>query len=288
MTGIFILTLLGIAVVVFVGLFLVAIAFGNSNPSNQSSILVKDNTLKYERKDKNGKNNKRSFSLKQLNKYLLKHKEIAIIDNLTLTKQYTDRPSNANNLILRNPKGESFSLKELYNEDPHKYNRVCNFLEKIADKDDLELDFRLRRYVNDYNNLTLLEENIIDFKELYKNTSDKDIKDKILKTVDELSECEEKIESIEKDDQLRKLNNYYLRMLKQIVEEYETLKKQDENSTETAQSKEKLIYVFDLINPVFDSLYDKQENNFDKLEAEVSSLQQLSLESKQLLEKIKE
>ena len=77
-------------------------------------------------------------------------------------------------------------------------------------------------------------------------------------------------------------------MLKQIVEEYETLKKQDENSTETAQSKEKLIYVFDLINPVFDSLYDKQENNFDKLEAEVSSLQQLSLESKQLLEKIKE
>lgn len=288
MTGIFILTLLGIGVVVFVGLFLVAIAFGNSNPSNQSSILVKDNTLKYERKDKNGKNSKRSFSLKQLNKYLLKHKEIAIIDNLTLTKQYTDRPSNANNLILKNQKGESFSLKELYNEDPHKYNRVCNFLEKIADKDDLELDFRLRRYVNDYNNLTLLEENIIDFKELYKNTSDKDIKDKILKTVDELNECEEKIESIEKDDQLRKLNTYYLKMLKQIVEEYETLKKQDENSKETIQSKEKLIYVFDLINPIFDSLYDKQENNFDKLEAEVSSLQQLSLESKQLLEKIKE
>ena len=93
---------------------------------------------------------------------------------------------------------------------------------------------------------------------------------------------------IQKDEQLRKLNDYYIKMLIEIIENYEILNKQDNNSIQTTQSKEKIISIFNLINPVFDSLYLKEENVFDNLEAQVNSLQDLANQSNQLLKEIKQ
>jgi len=283
-----ILLLITIGFALFVAAFMGTIIFGNSNTTNNSSILIKDNSLRYEKKDRNGKKSKRSFSLTQLDKYLRKHKEIDIIDNLILYKKDNDKASNANNLHLKDENGKTYSLKELANQDINKFNEVCGFLEKISDKDDLELDFRLRRYVSEYNNLILINQNIENLKQLYNKETDIEIKEKTKETINKLDECKEKINIIQKDEQLRKLNDYYIKMLIEIIENYEILNKQDNNSVQTIQSKEKIISIFNLINPVFDSLYLKEENVFDNLEAQVNSLQDLANQSNQLLKEIKQ
>ncbi len=283
-----ILLLITIGFALFVAAFMGTIIFGNSNTTNNSSILIKDNSLRYEKIDRNGKKNKRSFSLTQLDKYLRKHKEIDIIDNLILYKKDIDKASNANNLHLKDENGKTYSLKELANQDINKYNEVCGFLEKISDKDDLELDFRLKRYVSEYNNLILINQNIKNLKQLYNKETDIEIKEKTKETINKLDECKEKMNIIQKDEQLRKLNDYYIKMLIEIIENYEILNKQDNNSIQTTQSKEKIISIFNLINPVFDSLYLKEENVFDNLEAQVNSLQDLANQSNQLLKEIKQ
>lgn len=283
-----ILLLITIGFALFVAAFMGTIIFGNSNTTNNSSILIKDNSLRYEKIDRNGKKNKRSFSLTQLDKYLRKHKEIDIIDNLILYKKDIDKASNANNLHLKDENGKTYSLKDLANQDINKFNEVCGFLEKISDKDDLELDFRLRKYVSEYNNLILINQNIKNLKQLYNKETDIEIKEKTKETINKLDECKEKINIIQKDEQLRKLNDYYIKMLIEIIENYEILNKQDNNSVQTIQSKEKIISIFNLINPVFDSLYLKEENVFDNLEAQVNSLQDLANQSNQLLKEIKQ
>lgn len=283
-----ILLLITIGFALFVAAFMGIIIFGNSNTTNNSSILIKDNSLRYEKIDRNGKKNKRSFSLTQLDKYLRKHKEIDIIDNLILYKKDIDKASNANNLHLKDENGKTYSLKDLANQDINKFNEVCGFLEKISDKDDLELDFRLRKYVSEYNNLILINQNIKNLKQLYNKETDIEIKEKTKETINKLDECKEKINIIQKDEQLRKLNDYYIKMLIEIIENYEILNKQDNNSVQTIQSKEKIISIFNLINPVFDSLYLKEENVFDNLEAQVNSLQDLANQSNQLLKEIKQ
>lgn len=283
-----ILLLITIGFALFVAAFMGTIIFGNSNTTNNSSILIKDNSLRYEKIDRNGKKSKRNFSLTQLDKYLRKHKEIDIINNLILYKKDIDKASNANNLHLKDENGKTYSLKELANQDINKFNEVCGFLEKISDKDDLELDFRLRRYVSEYNNLILINQNIENLKQLYNKETDIEIKEKTKETINKLDECKEKINIIQKDEQLRKLNDYYIKMLIEIIENYEILNKQDNNSVQTIQSKEKIISIFNLINPVFDSLYLKEENVFDNLEAQVNSLQDLANQSNQLLKEIKQ
>lgn len=142
--------------------------------------------------------------------------------------------------------------------------------------------------MSEYNNLILINQNIENLKQLYNKETDIEIKEKTKETINKLDECKEKINIIQKDEQLRKLNDYYIKMLIEIIENYEILNKQDNNSIQTIQSKEKIISIFNLINPVFDSLYLKEENVFDNLEAQVNSLQDLANQSNQLLKEIKQ
>ena len=284
---IFPITTILLALVVLLVSFTLVAVFGSNNNSSEESVLVKDNTLKYTT-ETNGRNIKKSFPLTQINNYLKTHNEINIIYDYKLHKENIDKPCSANNLIIKDDKGNELSLRKLASTSIKKYNNICKFLDRIHDKDDLQLDFRLRKYVNQENNLIKIDENLNLLNYLYKNSKDEDIKNNINTTINNLKQSKEKIEDIEKDDQLRKLNEYYINMLIEIVNNYNSLQAHQTNLEEAIQTKNKIINSFELINPIFDTLYTKQENSFDKLEANINSLQELAIESNQLLKQQKQ
>lgn len=282
-----ILILVIIAIVLLMFSFLPAAIFGNVSSEKSSSILIKDNVLRYEVVDAAGKKKKTSFSLTNLNKHLLKHGKLNIINNLTLSKQNPDKASSANNLLVTDINGKTISLKQLANKDIDTYNDVCMFLDMIKDFDDLQLDFRLRRYISKSNNMILAKDNIKQLKQERINCNDADINQQISLTIDKINESLDKSEEINNDDQFRRLNDYYVKMLVNIVDNYNSLDKNEDDKNKLLSTKQNVLESFNLINNAFDSLYNQEENTFDKLESEVISLEKLASDSNNLLEELK-
>lgn len=268
-------------IVIILALALVGAIFGLSKSPvrNTGSMVVKDNALKYEYRDENSRKRKKSFSLTNIDRYLNDYKEMYLPDDLRLYKADPNKKSSAINLMVETSDKRKLSLKDLYFEDADQYNRICAFLDRISDKDEIDLEFRLRKYVAQENILYAGEDAVRTFKELRKEISDKTIKAQIDKVVENIRKTSTCIDQIDRDDQMRKLYDNYMDMLVEILKNYATLEKHEKRPEELNKAKEKLLQTFELINSAFDALISgKEEEKIEELEADTQSLEDIRKE----------
>ena len=268
-------------IVIILALALVGAIFGLSKSPvrNTGSMVVKDNALKYEYRDENSRKRKKSFSLTNIDRYLNDYKEMYLPDDLRLYKADPNKKSSAINLMVETSDKRKLSLKDLYFEDADQYNRICAFLDRISDKDEIDLEFRLRKYVAQENILYAGEDAVRTFKELRKEISDKTIKAQIDRTIENIRKTSTCIDQIDRDDQMRKLYDNYMDMLVEILKNYATLEKHEKRPEELNKAKEKLLQTFELINSAFDALISgKEEEKIEELEADTQSLEDIRKE----------
>ncbi|MBQ6492843.1 MAG: hypothetical protein IJI92_03135 [Erysipelotrichaceae bacterium] len=268
-------------IVIILALALVGAIFGLSKSPvrNTGSMVVKDNALKYEYRDENSRKRKKSFSLTNIDRYLNDYKEMYLPDDLRLYKADPNKKSSAINLMVETSDKRKLSLKDLYFEDADQYNRICAFLDRISDKDEIDLEFRLRKYVAQENILYAGEDAVRTFKELRKEISDKTIKAQIDRTIENIRKTSTCIDQIDRDDQMRKLYDNYMDMLVEILKNYATLEKHEKRPEELNKAKEKLLQTFELINSAFDALISgKEEEKIEELEADAQSLEDIRKE----------
>ena len=200
-------------------------------------------------------------------------------DDLRLYKADPNKKSSAINLMVETSDKRKLSLKDLYFEDADQYNRICAFLDRISDKDEIDLEFRLRKYVAQENILYAGEDAVRTFKELRKEISDKTIKAQIDRTIENIRKTSTCIDQIDRDDQMRKLYDNYMDMLVEILKNYATLEKHEKRPEELNKAKEKLLQTFELINSAFDALISgKEEEKIEELEADAQSLEDIRKE----------
>ena len=256
------------------GLFM-AFLSGKKNPVSSSSMVVRDNYLKYEFTDKDGKKRKKTFSLANINKYLETHGQMKIIDDLILSKDGHDAKANIRNLMA-GTETEKKSLAAIYNEDPAEYKRIATFLDHISTHDVIDLEFRLDTYRFRENMTEEGQKLQASLRAEQKKIEDEEIRSRIDQTIHELAKAEQYLPDAGQDDRLRKLYTRYLPMLGGIIESYEGLDRNDQDLKRKEKARKELIQTFDLILAAFTSLNEqKEETGTDRLEAASESLEQI-------------
>ena len=259
------LVILGLLVL---GLITAALLMGKNATVSGRSTLIKDNTLKYEVLDERGRKRKKQIDIRKIDDFLSQYSELYMVKDTRMHKEDKKGKSNAATLIVTLPDGSEATLKKLNSDDPDLYNQICAFLDKIKDKDVINLSFRMRTYAAQEDLKIKGNEAITSLKSLRRKVSDKQIKEKIDVTVDKIKDCESKID--DNVDRLRRLYDHYLPMLSGIISDFITLESHDKKIVNISQAKNQLIDTFDLINAAFDS-FDKKEETYEQLEATVQT-----------------
>ncbi|MBQ6478640.1 MAG: hypothetical protein IJI44_04640 [Erysipelotrichaceae bacterium] len=277
-------TLFQISTAVFGGLavfmLFLAVFTKKKNPALPGSMVVKDNVLKYEYIDENGRKKKKTFSLKNIDAYLNERGSMDIILDAVLSKNDPKEKPNIRSLMIQFPKKEKKSLAILYKEDPDTYNRIASFLDRISVKDVRDLQDHLPRYVHQQDLLDQGEDLVRELKRRRMATDDSEVKAGIDAVNDRISEMKTLILEGGNNDKLRKLYSYYVPMLTEIIDNFVTIESH-EGIENDPKAKEKLMQTFDLIGAAFETLRDKQkEDEFDQLEATAQTIEALLKQEK--------
>ena len=272
-------TLFNMSVGVFMALglfmFIVAVFTKKKNPSVPGSMVVKDGSLKYEYTDESGRKKRRTFDLKNIERFLNERGEMNIILDARLSKSSEKDKANIRSLMIELPEKEKKSLAVLYKEDPDTYNRIAAFLDRISGKDVRDLEDHLPRYVYQQDLLDKGEDLCAQLKRRRMETSDNDVKEKIDTITDKIKDLKTLILEGGNNDNLRKLYSYYVPMLIEILDNFITIERH-EGIENDPDAKTKLMQTFELISGAFEALRDKQkEDEFDLLEATAETVEQL-------------
>ena len=255
------------------GLFMAFLTM-KRNPSVSTSMVVRDNYLKYDAIDKDGRKRKKTVSLANINDYLTEHGSMNIIDGLVLSKGGNEAKANIRNLYVGTEE-KKISLAELYNQDQDAYNRIAAFLDHISMRDKIALEFHLHTYVFQQDMLEKGKDLQSELKQLQKGLRDEEVADRIGNTLQELETMEKQLDSAADNDKLRKLYTHYVPMLAEIIRNYRDLDEGIPSERERNNSKEQLMQTFDLIDAAFASLNQKEDQDFEKLETSSESMEQL-------------
>ena len=273
LSTIFILSLCILGVLAL-SVFAVAI-FGSKNSSGSGqSALIKDNTLRYETKGENGRKKKVSIDLRKIDSYLSQYSELYMIKGTKLIKKDKKAKPNANTLFLVKEDGSQISLNELSKADAAFYNEVCGFLDRIKNKDAIDLSFRMRKYATESDLILSGRETMAKFKLLSRKVKNRKVKEKINETITRIKDAEPEI--IDHSDQLRKLYDHYLPMLVQITDDYITMEGHDQSIVDISSSRQRLLDTFVLIDSVFTSMGSEEEAvGIEELDADVQKVNAL-------------
>lgn len=261
-----------ILLLLFLAIMVMAVFRVQTTPSSGQSMLLKDNTLRYETRDEKGRKKRVTFSIKNIDAYLDRYEKMRIIDGMELTKKDSANRSNLNNLcVLRN--GKKITLNELNQTEPEEYLRVCRFLESLSSYDTDKLYWHMNTYIAKEELILNADGISQELKILERSVKDEQILEQIDLVREGLEGIKKRIEADGSSDKLRKLFDHYLPMLKSILEEYSRLESKDEERKELNESKNKLMLTFEYINQAIDSLskIDSKED-FEKLEAAVNDV----------------
>ena len=255
------------------GLFMAFLTI-KRNPSVSNSMVVRDNYLKYDTIDKDGRKRKKTVSLANINDYLMEHGSMNIIEGLTLSKEGKEAKASIRNLFV-GAEEKKISLAELYNQDPDSYNRIAAFLDHISVRDKIALEFHLHTYVFQQDMLEKGTEMQQELKRLQHSIQDEEVRNRIRETLKQLETAEKQLDSAADNDRLRKLYTYYMPMLIEIIGSYSQLDSHEEAGSGKAKSRAQLMQTFDLIEAAFASLIQKENDDSDLLEAASESMEQL-------------
>ena len=261
-----------ILLLLFLAIMVMAVFRVQTTPSSGQSMLLKDNTLRYETRDEKGRKKRVTFSIRNIDAYLDRYGKMRIIDGMELVKKDSANRSNLNNLcVLRN--GKKITLNELNQTEPEEYLRVCRFLESLSSYDTDKLYWHMNTYIAKEELILNADGISQELKILERSVKDEQILEQIDLVREGLEGIKKRIEVDGSSDKLRKLFDHYLPMLKSILEEYSRLESKDEERKELNESKNKLMLTFEYIDQAIDSLSktDSKED-FEKLEAAVNDV----------------
>ena len=274
-TTLFVMSIYILAALVLFGFIMMAVTM-KKNLVSASSMVVRDNYLKYDAIDRDGKKKKKTFSLANINKYLETHGQMNLIDDLILSKDGHDAKANIRNLMVATEGGEKKSLAAIYNEDPAEYQRIAAFLDHISSHDEIDLEFRLNTYIFRDEMVEEGQKLQSSLRSQLKGIEDEEIRKRMVETIQELQKAEDLLDDSGYDDRLRKLYTRYLPMLMEILETYGSLDRNDQDLKRKEKARSELMETFDLILAAFASLNNnKEEEGFDRLEAASETLEQL-------------
>jgi len=276
----------GIIALLGVAFFAAAIFLMRSPAQKSGSMVVKDGSMKYEYRDENNRIRKKTVNLSNIDKYLNDYKEMNIIDDLKLYKKDKSKKANVMTMFIEKPDGKVLSLKDLYFEDKNEYNRIGAFLDRIAKKDEIDLEFRLRKYVAVDNIINSGREKILVLKDYKRQIKDKDVVNGISEIINDITDMEDDIAAIEDYDKVRKLYDNYLGMMIGILDNFQNLEKYEKRPEELAKAKQQLLQSFKLIDSAFEALKTgKAEEKFEELEADVTTHEEIVKEAVEAVSK---
>lgn len=257
------LVILGVlGLIVFTG----ALIMGRNTVVSSRSTLIKDGTIRYEYEDEKGRKKKKNVDLKHIDEFLSQYSELYMIRDTKLYKEDRKAKPNVNTLFVDLGDGRKMSLKKLNNEDPDLYDQIGAFLDRIQDKDVIDLSFRMRKYAAEEDLILQGRDIISQMKAQRKRISDKEVRKQLDDTMEKLAGCEDQI--IDNTDKIRKLYDHYLPMLVQIIEEYIVMESRDRRIVDISSSKKKVLDTLTLIGSALDSFGGKEAvEYFDELEA---------------------
>ncbi len=257
------LVILGVlGLIVFTG----ALIMGRNTVVSSRSTLIKDGTIRYEYEDEKGRKKRKNVDLKHIDEFLSQYSELYMIRDTKLYKEDRKAKPNVNTLFVDLGDGGKMSLKKLNNEDPDLYDQIGAFLDRIQDKDVIDLSFRMRKYAAEEDLILQGRDIIAQMKAQRKRISDKEVRKRLDDTVEKLAGCEDQI--IDNTDKIRKLYDHYLPMLVQIIEEYIVMESRDRRIVDISSSKKKVLDTLTLIGSALDSFGAKEAvEYFDELEA---------------------
>lgn len=276
----------GIIALLGVAFFAAAIFLMKSPAQKSGSMIVKDGSMKYEYRDENNRVRKKTVNLSNIDRYLNDYKEMNIIDYLKLFKKDKSKKANVMTMFIEKPDGKALSLRDLYFEDKNQYDRIGAFLDRISKKDEIDLEFRLRKYVAVDNIINSGKEKILVLKNYKRQIKDKDIVEGISEIIDDINDMEDDIAAIEDYDKVRKLYDNYLGMMIGILDNFENLEKYEKRPEELEKAKQQLLQSFKLIDSAFEALKTgKAEKKFEELEADVTTHEQIVKEAVEAVSK---
>ena len=232
------------------------------------SALVKDYALRYDAYE-DGKKKKKTFDIRNIDRYLNEYKQMYVIENMILSKPDRNKKANANTLFIELPDKTKTSLRNLSVEDKDLYNRLCAFLDSIHDLDEIALQFRLGSLVQKETIINSAKEAIDSLKALRRQIKDGEVIEQLDKTIEKLSSDQDRIEN---NDMVRKLYERYLKLLVDICNNYAVLEKYNTAPNRLSKTKQNLLETFALI----DAALDKAENKDEvQIEAEVKNIEEV-------------
>ena len=276
----------GIIALLGVAFFAAAIFLMRSPAQKSGSMVVKDGSMKYEYRDENNRVRKKTVNLSNIDRYLNDYKEMNIIDDLKLYKKDKSKKANVMTMFVEQSDGKVLSLKDLYFEYKNEYNRIGAFLDRIAKKDEIDLEFRLRKYVAVDNIINSGREKILVLKDYKRQIKDKDVVNGISEIINDITDMEDDIAAIEDYDKVRKLYDNYLGMMIGILDNFQNLEKYEKRPEELAKAKQQLLQSFKLIDSAFEALKTgKAKEKFEELEADVTTHEQIVKEAVEAVSK---
>ena len=268
---IFILSLV-VLLLLFIAIMVLVIFKADTTPATGKSVILKDNTLRYETKDEKGRKKRVTFSIKNIDQYLDQYGKMRIIDGMELEKRNSGSRSNLNNLLVSRD-GKKISLNELNAQDPKEYLRVCRFLESISSYDKDKPYWHLNSAISREEVVLKADEISDKLKDIGKLIMDEEVTDNIDRIRYDIEGLKTRIEADGSSDKIRKLCDHYLPMLMGILREYERLEESDGDRKDLTDSKNKLMLTFDYVDQAIVSLSETDsKEDFEKLEAAVNDV----------------
>ena len=268
LSDIFIIALVVLGLLLLIPFIVIVFIMKGEVHMTGSSALVKDNALRYDAYE-DGKKKKKTFDIRNIDKYLSEYKQMYVIDGMILTKPDKNKKANANTLYIELLDKTKMSLRNLSVEDKDLYNRLCAFLDSIHDLDEIALQFRLGSLVQKETIINSAREAINSLKALRRQIQDEEVTDQLDKTIEKLSSDQDRIEN---NDMVRKLYERYLKLLVDICNNYAVLEKYNTAPNNLVKTKQNLLETFALIDAALDKAESKDEA---EIEAEVKSIEEV-------------
>ena len=268
LSDIFIIALVVLGLLLLIPFIVIVFIMKGEVHMTGPSALVKDYALRYDAYE-DGKKKKKTFDIRNIDKYLSEYKQMYVIDGMILTKPDKNKKANANTLYIELPDKTKMSLRNLSVEDKDLYNRLCAFLDSIHDLDEIALQFRLGSLVQKETIINSAKEAINSLKALRRQIQDEEVTDQLDKTIEKLSSDQDRIEN---NDMVRKLYERYLKLLVDICNNYAVLEKYNTAPNNLVKTKQNLLETFALIDAALDKAESKDEA---EIEAEVKSIEEV-------------
>ena len=268
LSDIFIIALVVLGLLLLIPFIVIVFIMKGEVHMTGPSALVKDYALRYDTYE-DGRKKKKTFDIRNIDKYLSEYKQMYVIDEMILSKPDKNKKANANTLYIELPDKTKMSLRNLSVEDKDLYNRLCAFLDSIHDLDEIALQFRLGSLVQKETIINSAREAINSLKALRRQIQDEEVTDQLDKTIEKLSSDQDRIEN---NDMVRKLYERYLKLLVDICNNYAVLEKYNTAPNNLVKTKQNLLETFALIDAALDKAESKDEA---EIEAEVKSIEEV-------------